>query len=229
MDQLKVAVTAALQRYFPSHVFLANKLTVLHQGRFANAILFHYRDEAYDLVIKDYSHCPPIIRQLAGRLFIAREAKTLKHLQGMPGVAPQSHKLNKLMLAYPYIEGTSLSTLRKRQQTLPPSFFRELESMVRQMHLRDIVHLDLRNLGNILCGADGRPYCIDFQSALRFSWLPRWLQPLMRGADLSGVYKGWLALCDTPLAPQKRRFLDSFNQVRKLWIFQGYPLTQAER
>src|SRR5690606_2418709 len=157
-------------------------------GRFANAIVFRYRDDDYDLVIKDYSHCPAIVRKTVGRLFIAHEAKTLKRLQGIQGVAPQGYKLSDLMLAYPYTEGSSLSVLRRRGKRLPPAFFRELEGTVRQMHQRGVVHLDMRNLGNILCGQDGRPYLIDFQSALSFARLPRWLQPLLRATDLSGVY-----------------------------------------
>lgn len=229
MDQLKATVAAALRKNFSPHPFSVENLTVIHQGRFANAIVFRYRDNDYDLVIKDYSHCPTIVRKTVGRLFIAHEAKILKRLQGIQGVAPQGYKLSELMLAYPYIEGSSLSVLRRRGKRLPPAFFRELESTVRQMHHRGVVHLDMRNLGNILCGQDGRPYLIDFQSALGFARLPRWLQPLLRATDLSGVYKGWLALCDAPLAPRKRRFFDSFNRIRKLWVFRGYPLIRSRR
>lgn len=229
MDQLKISVVTALREYFPDRFFSTDKLTVLHQGRFANAIVFHYQDDDQSLVIKDYSHCPWVIKHTIGRFFIAREAKALKRLQGMSGVTLKNYKLSQLMLAYAYIEGVPLAVLKKQRKRLSPAFFHEMEKMVRKMHRRGVVHLDLRNLGNILYGKDGRPYFIDFQSSLRFSRLPRRLRTLMRGTDLSGVYKAWVALCDESLPSQKRRFLDGYNDVRKLWVFKGYPLSLSQR
>ena len=229
MDQWKAGVIAALRKRFPERSFLEENLTLLHRGRFANALLFHYRDDASDLVVKDYSHCPKPLQLTIGRLFIAREARALARLQGIDGIVPKSCRLNPLMLAYPYIEGTPLRTLLKRRQSVPAEFFQDLERLVRQVHARDVAHLDLRNLGNILYGKDGRPYCIDFQSALSFRRLPRRLRGLMRATDLTGVYKGWTALSDEELAPHKQRFFDNFNQLRRLWIFRGYPSIRAWR
>lgn len=227
MNQLKSGVVTALREHLPSRVFSADKLTILHQGRFANAIIFRYRDDSQDIVIKDYSHCSPLIRHTIGRFFIIREAKALRRLQGMSGVTPKKLKLGKLMLAYSYIEGTPLTKLKNQHRKLSPDFFHDMEMMVREMHRRGVVHLDLRNLSNILYGHDGRPYFIDFQSSMRFWHFPKRLQALMRGADLSAVYKSWVALCDEQLAPQKQRFLEGFNEVRKLWVFKGYPLARS--
>lgn len=224
MPSLESGVTLALRNRFPWHGFDPGRVALIHRGWFANAIIFRYRDQAYDLAIKDFSHSPPLIRETLGRFFIAREHRILQHLKGVPGIAPGSCRLSDTMLAYPYVEGESLAALRRRGARLPATFFQALEKTVRAMHLRGIVHLDLRNLGNILCGIEGRPYLIDFQSALRIDRATRRLQALLRAADLSGVYKSWLALCDEPLALHKRRFLERFNQVRRLWPLRGYPL-----
>lgn len=228
MDQLKTGVIERLKENFPAHKFSKDKLSVIHRGRFANAILLRYRSDDFDMVIKDYSHCPPFIRQLAGRLFISREMKALDHLQNIEGIARQGYLLGRYTMAYPYVHGTPLSSLKKNRKKLPSSFFRQMEKMIWEMHRQDMVHLDLRNLGNILCGDDGRPYFLDFQSSLRLSAVPRKLQPLLRGADLSAVYKSWLALCEEPLPSQKQRFLEGFNKIRKLWIFRGYPLAKPK-
>lgn len=227
MDKLKSRVLTALARQFPDRSFAYDKLTVMHKGRFANAIVFRYCDDGLDLVIKDFSHCPLPVRWTAGRFFIGREAKALGRLGGIKGVAASHYRLSPLMLAYPFIAGQPLRSLTRSGETLPRGFFESLEKMVGQMHRRGVVHLDLRNLGNVLRGDDGQPYFIDFQSSMRFGPFPRWVQTFMRGADLSGVYKAWRALCDEPLPARKGRFFDNFAQVRKRWIFKGYPLTRT--
>src|SRR5690606_40927621 len=67
MRILKAKAVAALQTQFPSLTLSTENISVLHKGRFANAIVFRYRDENLDVVIKDYSHCPAVIRQTIGR------------------------------------------------------------------------------------------------------------------------------------------------------------------
>lgn len=223
MHQLRANVTATLNKSMPEHFFHKDHISVVHQGRFANALLFRYRDKSHDLIIKDYSHCPRIIKGTAGRLFIAREHKALRQLHGIDGIASASHKLSKVMLAYPYIKGKTLNEIKSMGKTLPAAFFHKMEKLVREMHARGVLHLDLRNLGNVICGANHQPYFIDFQSALRLDHLPSRLSSLLRATDLSGVYKSWIALCDEPLSPSKHRFLESYNKIRKLWIFRGYP------
>lgn len=222
MHQLKANVTASLNQSLPGHSFNKDHITVVHQGRFANALIFRYRDKLHDLAIKDYSHCPRIIKGTVGKLFVAREHKALQHLHGIDGIATASYKLSKVMLAYPYTEGKTLSEIKDRGNTLPVAFFHKMEKLVREMHSRRIAHLDLRNLGNLICGTNNKPYFIDFQSALRLDRLPSRLSALLRATDLSGVYKSWMALCEEPLPPSKRQFLESYNKIRKLWVFRGY-------
>jgi len=195
----RAEVLDSLKLYFGVDSFTLNSLEVLHRGRYANAVVFRYQDGKHDLVIKDFTHSPWMIRLTLGRLFIAREERNLDRLKGIRGIAPYACRLGKWTLAYPYIEGASLKELGKRGERLPVTFFHELEQLVAEMHQRGVVHLDLRNSGNVLCGADGHPYLIDFQSALRGSLLPHGLHRLLRCADLTGVYKSWLALSDTPL------------------------------
>ncbi|MGD8174589.1 hypothetical protein [Marinimicrobium sp. ARAG 43.8] len=82
-------------------------------------------------------------------------------------------------------------------------------------------------MGNVLRDPDGKPHIIDFQSSISFRWLPRWLQSAMRGADVSGIYKGWQAVCGVPLPKLKQRFFNSFNDWRKIWVFRGYDTFTA--
>jgi len=213
-----------LCKRFPVQHFRVDNLSVLHRGRFANAVVYRYKDDYFDLVIKDFQHSPWFVRNTFARLFINQEYKALKCLNGMNGVSNEFYRLSSIGIAYAFIEGVPLRTLRKEGRTLPKTFFNQLEHMVFEMHHRGLVHLDLRNLGNIIVGADGQPYFIDFQSAMTFARFPRWMQRFMRGSDLSGVYKGWIAVCDQPVTEYKKAFFNHFNQFRRFWIFRGYPI-----
>lgn len=226
MDILKSRVLAALRRRFPDTLLSPDKLAVLHKGRFANAIVFRYRDQDLDLVIKDYSHCPWIVKQSIGRFFIGREYKNLSRLRETASVVSDSYRLTPLMLAYPYVEGVALKSLRTENVLLPTEFFRQMEAHVAEMHALNIVHLDLRNLGNVLCTEDGDCHFIDFQSAISLRWVPTRLHGVLKAADRSAVYKSWDLLGEEPLPEAKRRWLEAFNRIRKRWVFRGYPLSR---
>lgn len=216
-----------LHARFPEHEFFLENFSVIHTGRFANAVVYRYQDEIFDFVIKDFQHSPWFVRLSFARMFINQEYKALKRLSGMPGISNAFCRLSSVAVAYEFIEGTPLRSLNLQDKELPASFFKKVERMVVEMHHRGLVHLDLRNLGNIICGKDGQPYFIDFQSAMTFQRFPRWLQRYMRGADLSGIYKGWKAVCEHPMPRRKRRFFDNFNKLRKGWVFKGYPVRRA--
>src|SRR5690606_23148861 len=140
MRILKAKAVAALQTQVPSLTLSTENISVLHQGRFANAIVFRYKDENLDVVIKDYSHCPAVIRQTIGRLFIKREHRNLQRLRGLSSVVGNSRMLSSTMLAYPYVEGRSLAELRKQKEKLPVEFFTRMEQLVHEMHERGVVH-----------------------------------------------------------------------------------------
>lgn len=225
MDALKSRVVAALQQQFGDRTLSTEYLSILHRGRFANAIVFRYRDASYDLVIKDYSHCPWLLRHTIGRLFIGREAKNLRRLGMLDAVVGASHRATPVMLVYPYVGGMPLKALFREQVALPASFFHQMEQQIHAMHQHNVVHLDLRNLGNVLCRRDAAPQFIDFQSAISLRRVPRRLHNVLKAADLSAVYKAWDALCEEPLPEASREALERFNRLRKGWILRGYPLS----
>lgn len=216
-----------LQQKFPEHTFMQHHLSVVHKGRFANAIVYRYKDNEFDLIVKDFSQSPWFIRKTFARMSVNQEYKGLSRLAELDAVANRFCRLSPIAVAYNYIEGTPLRALIHEDKTLPVNFFSELERQVAKMHRKGIVHLDLRNMGNILCGADGKPYFIDFQSTISFSRFPRWLQRFMRGSDMSGVYKAWNKLGEQPLPQKKQDYLERFNHVRKRWIFKGYPIQRG--
>jgi RIO-like serine/threonine protein kinase len=224
---IKNDLLAQLQHKFPKHIFEQQYLSVVHKGRFANAIVYRYKDDKFDLIVKDFSQSPWFIRKSFARISVNQEYKGLSRLADLNAVANNFCRLSSIAIAYDYIEGTPLRSLIHEDKTLPVNFFSELERQVAKMHRKGIVHLDLRNMGNILCGTDGKPYFIDFQSTISFARFPRWLQRFMRGTDMSGVYKAWNKLSVEPLPQAKQDYLVRFNHIRKRWIFKGYPIQRT--
>lgn len=223
-------VLHALQQQFPDLRFHPEHLSVLRDtGHCANAVVMRYKDSQVDLVIKDFARCNWLLRKTFARFIIAHEAKALEQLSGITGVTPHCYKLGESMLAYPFIEGTPLNKIKQSGRRLPRQFFIDFETLVSRIHQQGLVHLDLRNLGNVLVGPDGKPYCIDFQSAIGFGSFPAGLQRFMKGADVTGVYKAWKILCEEPLPTEHATYLEEYNQVRKRWIFRGYPVARLKR
>jgi RIO-like serine/threonine protein kinase len=223
MNDLKKTIHH-LRLQYQSGDFASGRLRLLHIGRYGNAHVYRYRDKRRDLVVKDFSHCPWWFRLTLGRFYVRRECLMLRLLQGVRGVAGEVRRLGPFSLAYEFVEGQSLAGLADENARLPPEFFGRWYALVMAMHARGVVHLDMRNLGNILLGADGYPHVIDFQSALRLRSLPKFARRLLTDTDVSSIVKGWLRLCPEPLAPKWVEFYRRFMRWRKLWIFKGYPL-----
>lgn len=203
-------------------------LKILNKGKFANAFVYRYKDSELDYTIKDFYHCPYLIRITFGRIMAKIEYNTLNKLNGIEGIAPEVHMLSPYTIAFSYITGKPLKAYTKTK-SVPPEFFYKMEKLVSEMHSRDIVHLDLRNLGNIIRGDDGKPYVIDFQSSISTKRFPTKVRTVLENSDISGIYKSWKSVCSEPLPEEKEEFLEEFNNIRKLWVLRGYPVQRAIR
>jgi hypothetical protein len=205
-------------------------LRLINKGQYGNADVYRCTAGALDLVIKEFLSKPWPIRATVGRFMIRREARALGDLADIAGIPAGGRRLGPFALAEAFVAGETLVHLhRARHAKLPKSFFLDLERLVGDMHRAGYAHLDLRNLGNILCAANGRPCLLDFQSCIRTARWPSPLRRLMEKADRSGVYKCWRKLCAEPLDPERAAFLDRFGALRKLWIFEGYWIRKAWR
>ena len=210
---------------YPKEKIDENSLILLNEGRFANATVFEYKSSTLNLTIKDFSGSPWIIRNSLGRFFINSEYRTLSKLKNNPSIAKNIKKISNYTLVFDYIEGCPLKHLP--DNSLNKNFFLQLEKNIKLMHQQNIVHLDLRNLGNIIAGNDNYPYIIDFQSAISTRFLNKWLKNILQTSDLTGVYKSWKYKCNEPLDFKRNMVLEKFNKIRKIWIFKGYPISKA--
>lgn len=201
-------------------------LMVLKEGRYANATVMRYSYGNLNITVKDFSGSPFLIRMTYGIFATNRETGILKSLNGIPSVAQKARKISPYTLIFHYIEGRALT---RTEGQLPSDFFVALSEGVDAIHKRNIVHLDLRNMGNFILGKDGRPYILDFQSGVRTRFMPKFLKHFLERIDLSGVYKCWDCKCGEELPPDGRKILEAVNRTRRFWILRGYPLEHLMR
>lgn len=216
----------ALRKHFPGEKIFPENISLIHQGRFANARVFRYQGEKHDLIIKDFSHCLLPIRLLVGLWAIRLEVRALKLLQGIRGISAHVYKIGPYTMAYDYIGGETVARCRDNNSKLPVSFFNEFDRMVDELHKRGLAHLDLRNLKNVLVGDDKLPWFIDFQSSVLLKSFPKSLSNILRDVDKSAVCKAWDKYCEEPLPEEKRLFLEEFSRKRKFWVFRGYMFSR---
>ena len=192
----------------------------LSRGRAANADVRLLEIEGQRWVVKDFSACPWAIRNTLGRWMIGRELRALQRLDGIPGIPDAAQRIDTYAFTYHYIEARPLAQTPASE--LSPEFFLAYEKLVQQMHARGLVHLDLRNSGNVLVSPDFQPILIDFQSWLP---LPRWWPALgryLQKIDLSGVYKFWVRCLPGTIDAERQALLDNVNSWRRGWIFSNY-------
>lgn len=195
-------------------------LEPLSEGRWANAVLYRFESGGAPWVVKDFRSRSWAVRNLIGRLLIRREARALVRLAGRPTTPQAPFRVDPYALAYRFLDGINLRDGRARPG---PGFFPDLEQAVRDMHVTGrLVHLDLRNAGNILVTAAGAPVLLDFQSHLRTRWMPGPLRRFVERIDLAAVYKHWAARSPGTMGPERTAALERMNRLRPLWALRGY-------
>lgn len=227
MSRLDSYIVNILKNKFSLEEIKIENLKILNRGKFANAFVYRYKDSNLDYTIKDFYHCPFIVRFVFGRIMAKIEYNTLKRLNGIKGIVSEVHMLSPYTIAFTYIKGKPLKAYDNGKKPLSVDFFHKMEKLVAEMHSRGVIHLDLRNLGNIIRGEDGNPYIIDFQSSISSKLLPQKVRTILENSDVSGIYKSWRKVCNTPLPENRQEFLDEFNNIRKLWVLRGYPISRA--
>ncbi len=205
----------------------ASGFECIKQGKWCNADIYRFEANGRARVAKEFHSRHPLVRLTIGRFLIAREAKALLRLAGLPGIPGGVRRLDPYALVMDYLPGQTLAELARRRSQLPKRFFEELEGRLETMHRAGFSHLDLRNLGNMICGNDGQPWFIDFQSCVCIRGLPPVLRRQMQETDYSGIGKGWIKLCEEPLDPARAARLDRFGKTRRFWIFKGYWLDKT--
>ena len=85
-----------------------------------------------------------------------------------------------------------LKVVSPNTETFQPNL-EAFEELLRAMHARGVVHLDVRGTGNVMIRPNGSPGLIDFQASLYTGWMPGFLRRLLEDFDMSGALKKWFS------------------------------------
>ncbi len=167
--------------------FQAGRIGGGNQGR-----ICRIRVHGKTAVLKDISGRNLIYRLLLGRWLLDREYRVYQKLQGLEGIPILYHQLDRDGFLCEYIAGEPLSAFA-RNAPLPASFFNALHELVEKIHVRGVVHSDLKHKKNILVTADFKPYLVDFGASLirapRWNLLNHWLYGQFLEIDRRAVSK----------------------------------------
>jgi serine/threonine protein kinase len=162
-------------------------------------------------VVKDFSSNRFLFRNLAGRFLVWRESRAYRQVAGLEGVPRIYRTIKGLAIVLEEIPGTNLNDVDK-ETDVSGAFFEACEELVSRVHARGVAHCDLKREPNILVGADGRPYIVDWAAAIlerecRFFPLNRIYQRFLRDDELA-IIKLKLKHCADAVSKQERKLLE---------------------
>ena len=198
--------------------FQENSVCLSKGNIFGKPALYRVNGEGHAYIVKDVQEKPFFFRWTLGLWLIQKEWKIYSRLAGIEGIPRAMERIDRFAFAMEFIPGRPLG----RGEALLPSFWPALERVLREIHERGVVHLDLRHKGNILISSHGEPFLIDFNSSFSFrkrGLLQRFLFPLLRRIDYGGLLKLKERVSPDLMTPEEQSFLRRFNRLRKLWIF----------
>jgi len=158
---------------------------VVHHGRGFQSSVFLLERAGKHIAVKDFSETPRFFRTFIAPLLVRREVRTLRHLDGAPGVPRFYGKVDALAFTMEYIEGTPLDRFSLGE--LAPEVFPRVQAAIDAIHARGVSHGDLKRRSNLLLTPGGEIYLIDFAAATiggnRFRPFANWLQKQMAQID----------------------------------------------
>lgn len=190
----------------------------LVRGRLGKPDLNRVSLNGQTFMVKDVRRRNFFFRWSLGLWLIQKEWKIYCRLKGVKGIPQPIERIDCFAFAMEYVSGRAIN----RNEALSASFFSELDQVLRDVHSRGVVHLDLRHKGNILVTDDGKPVLIDFNSSFSFNpkgILHRFFFPMLRWVDYGGLLKLKERASPSSMTAEETDFLKRFNRLRRLWIF----------
>ena len=181
------------------------------KGGFLSPAVSVVDHEGRPAVLKDYRRKNAVTRGLLAPSLVKREYSVLRHLEGIPGIPKAYAIVEKRALLIEYIEGKTINKFKAGE--LPDRVYERLVDLVRAMHARGVVHLDLRQRKNILIAGE-QPWLIDFANAMKGKLTTK-LRAIDESALLKFKQRNWPHL----MTDADRDAIKSHKFLRKFWIF----------
>jgi RIO-like serine/threonine protein kinase len=166
------------------------------------------------IVLRDTREARWWLKWLARHL-ARREIRTLRQLEGLSSIPKLLHS-NGHQLTREWIDGQPMQRARPHQ----PEYFRQALHLVRQLHIRRIVHNDLAKEPNWLVTPEGTPALVDFQLSMHAPRRGK-LFRLLAYDDLRHLLKHKRSYVPEQLTARERRILANPSMVTRFWMATG--------
>jgi hypothetical protein len=152
--------------------------------------------------------------RLAGRVLTTWEAFIYTKLDGLDGIPKLVGRPDKFTILTTYMGGKNL-----RETPIAPdkAYFENMAVLIERMHSRGVIHLDMRNRRNYGRDDAGKPYLVDFASALYLPW-DGWLRRLLAKLDWLGFIKVKAKLAPELLNAIEQRRYRTGETLSALWL-----------
>jgi RIO-like serine/threonine protein kinase len=135
-------------------------LSVMKEDRYARSTLLEGARGRRFVLKESVMRLAPGVRVPPLAALLARhEAGILDRLAGVPGIPRMTARPRPDAFLREFVEG---ETVRDTER-VPDGFFASLEEVLRAVHARGVAYVDLAKEENVIVGADGRAWLIDFQ------------------------------------------------------------------
>jgi hypothetical protein len=159
---------------------------VLKEDRYARSTLLEDPGGARFVLKESVMRLPPGVRVPPLAALLARhEAGLYVRLEGLAGIPRLAARPRPDAFLREYVEG---ATVRETVR-LPDGFFASLEGVLRGVHARGVAYVDLAKEENVIVGADGRAWLIDFQVSVAGEGPLRPLVGMLQKEDLYHLSK----------------------------------------
>ncbi len=167
-----------------------------------------------------------------GLFLSGREIRNLRRLKGIDNVPQLLAEYGRYGFLYEYIEGKTLA----EAGDVPERFFDKLAALLTRLHAEDFVYLDMNKRTNILVGADGEAYIIDFQISYHIAGtgfllgrLFRKIRGRLQREDWYHLYKHKRKIIGTELTDEEFKALRQPSLLIRLHRIIATPLRKARR
>jgi serine/threonine protein kinase len=170
------------------------------------------------VVAKDFRNKIWLARTLWGPLNIMYEKFILRKLSGINGVPEFIGLEDYNCLLIGFIDG---DIIKKSCQNLAPDYFDNLFEIVKKIHERGILHLDLGHKSNVMVRKNGDPAIIDFNTSIYLP-LNSFFSPIFRllsKIDTTSIMRLKVRFRSHETTFSERQQVKKFLLIRKLWIF----------
>ncbi len=189
------------------------RLAVLKEDRYARSTLLEGPGGRRLVLKESILRLPPGVRVPALAALLARhEADLYERLAGIPGIPRLVSRPSPDSFLREFVEGTTVREAR----TLPPGFFGSLEEVLRAVHARGVAYVDLAKEENVIAGADGRAWLVDFQVSVAREGALRPLVGLLQREDLYHLSKMRLRRAPAEATAEDRRRVAGRGRLGRL-------------